>query len=180
MTDISVERVDVMTNKTATPFFLAAVLALTGQAALAATPGLWDDAAGAPPQSLLVPDKEMEPASFEYVPLSPVYFDSGKATITHEGQRSLDAAAAYLLQHDDIKRILVEGHTNEIGGKSYNDKLSDRRAQIVRNYLIVKGVHPKLINPIGKGEHHPVDQNWTRDGRRRNQRVSIYAIHWAR
>lgn len=169
-----------MQKKITTTYFLAAALTLIGMPAIAATPDLWDGAAAPPPDSLRVPDREMVQESFKYVPLSPIYFDNGKATITHEGQRSLDAAVAYLLQHDDIKRILVEGHTDEVGSEAYNYGLSERRAQIVRNYLTVKGVDPKLINPIGKGEHHPVDQNWTRDGRRRNQQVSIYAIHWER
>ncbi len=168
-------------NKISTPnYLLAAALILACLPALAATPGLWDGAAALPPDSLHVPTEEMAPESFEYVPLSPIHFDSGKATITHQGQRSLDAAVDYLRRHANIKRILVEGHTDEVGGKTYNDGLSDRRARIVRNYLTVKGIDPELINLIGKGEYHPVDQNWTRDGRRRNRHVSIYAVHWQR
>jgi len=170
-----------MKKKSTTPFFLAAALTLGCQAVSAATPGLWDGKAAPPPDSLRVPEMaNVEHGPFEYVPLGPVYFDSGKATITREGQQSLDAAVDYLLNHHDIKRILVEGHTDDVGSKTYNDTLSDRRADIVRNYLTVKGVDPNLINLIGKGEHAPVDQNWTRDGRRRNRHVTIYVVHWQR
>lgn len=167
-----------MKNKYLTACFLA--LSLLAQPAGAATPGLWDGSAAMPPSSLQVPETDLIPGTFEYVPLHPVYFDSGQATITHDGQRALDAAVEYLRRHDNLQRILVEGHTDEVGSRNYNEGLSDRRAQIVRNYLTIKGVDPTLIELVGKGEAHPVDQNWTRQGRQRNRHVSIYAIHWAR
>lgn len=171
---------DAMTKRYLTTICLAIVIAVCSQQATAATPGLWDGAAAMPPQTLFVPEKDLDPGSFKYVPLSPIYFDSDKATLTYEGQQSLDAAVDYLLKHDNIQRILVEAHTDEKGARTYNDGLSDRRANIVRNYLTVKGVDPNLINVIGKGEYHPVDENWTREGRQRNRHVSIYAVLWDR
>ena len=153
-------------------------MALSSLCAIAATPGLWDGPAATPQETLRVPSNDLQDGSFEYVSLSPVYFDSDKATLTRDGQKALDAASEYLLKHDNIKRILVDGHTDEKGSISYNDKLSDRRANIVRNYLTIKGIDPNLINLAGMGEHKPVDQNWTRDGRQRNRHVSIYALHW--
>ncbi len=159
-------------------FMLAAAMALGGYQANAAFPGLWDGVAEMPAESLRVPENDANMGTFEYVPLSPVYFESNRDIISHEGQRSLDAAVDYLLKHTNIKRILVEGHTDEKGSLGYNDRLSDRRANIVRNYLTIRGVDPEIINMMGKGEYHPVDQNWTRAGRLRNRHVSIYAVHW--
>ncbi len=160
--------------------FLAAAMALYSHQGFAATPGLWDGTAAMPPETLFVPENQLSQGSFKYVSLRPVYFDSSKATLTYEGQQALDAAAEYLLKHDNIKRILIEGNTDEKGSEAYNDNLSDRRATIVRNYLTIKGIDPNLINLAGKGEFHPVDQNWTREGRQRNRHVSIYALHWNR
>lgn len=144
-------------------------------------PNMWGPKAVSP-LSLYVPEEHTSvvEASFKYVPLHPVLFNSGKATISSEGQKALDAAADYLLKHGNIKRILVEGNTDYIGSNDYNDRLSDRRTEMVRNYLTLKGVDPNLIVMSGKGETTPVDQNWTRDGRQRNRHVAIYAVHWQR
>lgn len=171
---------NVMTKRIIKQLILSATLALAWHGAMATTPGLWDGTAATPQESLLVPANDLQDGSFEYVSLSPVYFETNKATLTHAGQQALDAASEYLLKHNNIKRILVDGHTDSKGSINYNDKLSDRRAQIVRNYLTVKGVDPMLINLAGMGEHQPVDQNWTRDGRQRNRHVSIYALQWDR
>jgi len=161
-------------------FIFSAVMVFTWQNAIATTPGLWDGPSSSPQQSLHVPDNELQEGSFEYVSLSPVFFDSNKATLTREGQQALDAASEYLQKYANIRRILVDGHTDAKGSINFNDNLSDRRAKIVRNYLTVKGIDPSLINLAGMGEHKPVDQNWTRDGRQRNRHVSIYAVHWNR
>ena len=167
-----------MNNKIIKQIIFSAAVAITSQSAIAETPGLWDGSAASPQQSLHVPNSQLQDGSFEYVSLSPIYFDFNKATLTRAGQQSLDAASEYLHKHANIRRILVDGHTDEKGSISYNDNLSDRRAKIVRNYLIVKGINPNLVNLAGMGEHKPVDQNWTRDGRQRNRHVSIYAVHW--
>jgi len=169
-----------MIKKNLNLFIIASTLAIATGSACAATPGLWDGVAAMPPQSIQLQDEALEQSTFEYISLSPVYFDSNRATLTHAGQQALDAASDYLQKHDSIKRILIEGHTDAKGGIAFNDNLSDRRALVVRNYLTIKGVDPELINMIGMGEHQPVDQNWTREGRQRNRHVSIYAVHWNR
>ncbi len=171
---------NVMNHKIIKLFIASATMALASHSASATTPSLWDGVAASPQQSLQVPDNQLQSGSFEYVSLSPVYFDSDKATLTREGQQALDAASEYLQKHTNIRRILVDGHTDKVGSIYHNDKLSDRRAKIVHNYLIIKGIDPSLINLAGMGEHKPVDQNWTRDGRQRNRHVSIYAVHWNR
>lgn len=169
-----------MYNKHFKLFVISTTMMIASQTAVATTPGLWDGAPASPQQSLQVPDNQLLEGSFEYVSLTPIYFDSDKATLTRKGQQALDAASEYLHKHSNIRRILIDGHADKKGSINYNDKLSDRRAKIVRNYLTIKGIDPNLINLAGMGEHKPVDQNWTRDGRQRNRHVSIYAVHWNR
>ncbi len=152
----------------------------TSTASAASTVGLWGGAADFPPDTLKVPTQQLNDGSFRYMPMHPVHFNSDKATLTHQGQLALDAAVEYIDQHQDIKRIVIEGHTDWVGSAEYNDNLSDRRSEIVRNYLTIKGVNPLIIATSSKGEHAPVDINWSREGRQRNRQVSLYAIHWDR
>ncbi len=142
-------------------------------------PSLWDTAP-IPPSSLKADQHPSLSASLRYVPLHPVYFEPDKAILNREGQRALDAAVEYLSSQNDITRIIVEGSTDSVGRKSYNNGLSDRRAEIVRSYLTIKGIDPNLIALIGYGEYRPVDENWTREGRLRNRQVAIYAVRQAK
>lgn len=160
--------------------FIAGLL-ISGYAHADKYPNMWGPKV-VTPTSLHLPKQPtgMIEESFEYVPLHPVLFNPGKATIGMEGQRALDAAASYLMKHDNIQRILIAGSTDYIGNAGYNDRLSDRRSEMVRNYLTLKGVNATLIQLSGSGENAPVDQNWTRDGRQRNRHVAIYAIRWQR
>lgn len=154
-------------------------LAMTASAAdpLLSTKDLWGDLPPPPPEAIIVPETGATPASkLEYVALSPIYFESGKALLTHEGQQALDAAVDYIRKHKTIKRLLIEGSADSRGAARSNDRLSDRRAEIVRSYLTANGINPNIMTPIGKGEHVPVDQNWTRDGQRRNRQVAIIAV----
>lgn len=150
-----------------------------GPANASQLPSLWSDNP-ATPDTLVVPKQDMDKASFQYVTLSPVKFNSGQASLTFDGQRALEAAAKYLSEHGNIQRILIEGNTDYVGSRSYNDSLSDRRIKAVRNYLTLKGINADLIASQGRGEHTPVDQNWTREGRARNRNVAIHAVHWQR
>lgn len=157
-----------------------ATLTMTVKAAdpVLSTKDLWGDLPPPPPDTLVIPEAGTATSRLEYVALSPIYFETGKATLTHEGQQALDAAVAYVRKHKTITRLLIEGSTDSRGSVRYNDRLSDRRAEIVRAYLVVNGIDPNLMAPMGKGEHAPVDQNWTRDGQRRNRQVAIIAVQW--
>lgn len=156
-------------------------LAFTANAAdpVLSTKDLWGDLPPPPPEAMTVPEAGSTPASkLEYVTLSPIYFESGRAVLTHEGQQALDAATAYIRKHKTITRLLIEGNTDARGSVRYNDRLSDRRAEIVRAYLTANGIDPNIMAPIGKGEHAPVDENWARDGQRRNRQVAIIVVQW--
>ena len=174
-----------MIKLTTNHFALAIILGLglnlsVGTAQADKMPSLWGAPETASPESLHAPEQADEKRALDDVSRNPIYFRHDKATLTHEGQLSLDAALAYFRKHSNIKRILVEGHTDYTGPKKYNESLSDKRTDIVRNYLTVNGIDPDLIATIGKGEQQPVDQNWTREGRIRNRHVGIYAVHWSR
>lgn len=154
-------------------------LATTASAAdpVLSTKDLWSEPPPTPSETITVPDSGGTLAgTLEYVTLSPIYFETGKAKLTHEGQQALDAAVAYITKHKSIKRLLIEGNADYRGSIRYNDRLSDRRAEIVRAYLTANGIDPNIMVPIGKGEHVPVDENWTRDGQRRNRYVAIIAV----
>jgi len=149
---------------------------ITSTTAFADTmPNLWDTPP-IPPSSLKVEQQPSPYTPLQYVPLHPVYFEPDKAVLNRDGQRALDAAVEYLSKQRDITRIIIEGYTDSVGYKTYNDGLSDRRSEIVRSYLTINGIDPNLISLIGYGEHRPVDENWTREGRLRNRQVAIYAV----
>ena len=72
--------------------------------------------------------------------------------------------------------MIAIGHTDSIGADAYNQKLSVRRAESVKSYLVSKGVEPNRIYTEGKGEKQPVASNKTADGRQKNRRVEIEVI----
>jgi len=102
-------------------------------------------------------------------------FDFDKSVIKPDAKSKLDDLA------DKVKRVNLEvviaiGHTDSIGSDAYNQKLSVRRAESVKAYLVSKGVEPNRIYTEGKGEKQPVASNKTKDGRQKNRRVEIEVI----
>lgn len=71
------------------------------------------------------------------------------------------------------QQILVVGHTDNVGSDAFNQKLSERRADVVRGFLVEKNVKPERIRAEGKGESAPVASNKTAEGRAQNRRVEI-------
>ena len=69
--------------------------------------------------------------------------------------------------------IISQGHTDSTGSESYNQSLSERRATSVMNYLADRGVDSGRMTARGYGEGHPITDNDTEDGRRRNRRVDL-------
>jgi OOP family OmpA-OmpF porin len=73
----------------------------------------------------------------------------------------------------DLEMVIATGHTDSIGSDAYNQKLSERRAAAVKDYLVSKGIPASKITTIGKGESQPVATNKTAEGRQKNRRVDI-------
>jgi outer membrane protein OmpA-like peptidoglycan-associated protein len=102
--------------------------------------------------------------------LEGVTFDSGKATISPDSYPQLDNVVEYM-KHDKAVRIEISGHTDNVGNPKANKKLSQRRAQACRDYLIAKGVDGSRIEAVGHGEEQPVASNDTEEGRAQNRRI---------
>jgi len=102
-------------------------------------------------------------------------FDFDKSVVKPEGRRELDDLVAQLPQIQ-LEVILAVGHTDSVGSAAYNQKLSMRRAEAVKAYLIGKGVSPSRISISGKGETQPVADNRSRQGRALNRRVEVEII----
>ncbi len=106
-----------------------------------------------------------------------INFDTGKDTLKHASFRILDTIAQILGQHGEIQRVRVEGHTDNVGGASYNRDLSQRRANTVVTYLASKGVARDRLVPKGYGFDRPVVSNATAGGRAKNRRVEFTILH---
>jgi outer membrane protein OmpA-like peptidoglycan-associated protein len=102
-----------------------------------------------------------------------VYFDTGNATIQSRSFKLLDQVARVLLEHPELEKVWIEGHTDETGSNTYNVELSQRRAESVREYLIKKGVAPQRLEARGFGRSRPVAPNTTEQGRAANRRVEF-------
>jgi len=103
-----------------------------------------------------------------------VHFDTGKDTIKSESFKLLDQIAELLNAHAELKRIRIEGHTDNVGGAAYNKDLSQRRARSVVRYLSEKGkVAPSRLEAAGYGFERPVASNATAMGRSKNRRVDF-------
>lgn len=99
-------------------------------------------------------------------------FDFDKSVLKAEGKKSLDEAVAKM-KGIDVEVIIATGHTDSIGTEAYNQKLSERRANAVKDYLVSKGVPANKVTTLGKGETQPVATNKTKDGRAKNRRVDV-------
>jgi len=104
-----------------------------------------------------------------------VLFDFDKSVLKTEGKNKLDDLANKV-KSINLEVVIAIGHTDSIGSDAYNQKLSVRRAESVKAYLVSKGVEPNRIYTEGKGEKQPVASNKTKDGRQKNRRVEIEVI----
>jgi OOP family OmpA-OmpF porin len=76
----------------------------------------------------------------------------------------------------NLEVIIAVGHTDSVGSDAYNQKLSVRRAEAVKAYLVSKGIEKNRIYTEGKGEKQPVASNVTNEGRAKNRRVEIEVV----
>ena len=104
----------------------------------------------------------------------PIYFEFDSTRLKPEAVTLLDKVGAALSAEELAAfSFSVEGHTDSSGPAEYNDGLSARRADAVRNFLVDSGVPGSRLDTVGHGESEPVAQNDTGEGRQRNRRVEL-------
>jgi outer membrane protein OmpA-like peptidoglycan-associated protein len=106
------------------------------------------------------------------VNLSDVLFDTGSASLKPGAREKLAKVAGIILAHPGLE-MAVEGHTDSVGSASYNQQLSERRADSVRDYLVRQGIAPSVVATSGVGKDQPVASNSTAAGRQQNRRVEL-------
>jgi OOP family OmpA-OmpF porin len=103
------------------------------------------------------------------------FFDFDKAVLKPEGRAKLDDLISKI-QGINLEVIIAVGHTDSVGSDTYNQRLSVRRAEAVKAYLVTKGIEKNRVYTEGKGEKQPVADNKTAEGRAKNRRVEIEVV----
>lgn len=106
---------------------------------------------------------------------SDVLFDFDKSVVKPEGKAKLDDLSGKV-RGVNLEVVIAIGHADSIGSDAYNQKLSVRRAESVKAYLVSKGIEANRVYTEGKGKKQPVADNKTREGRAKNRRVEIEVI----
>ena len=101
-----------------------------------------------------------------------VLFDFDKSNVKPEAGAILDRLVAFMNENKD-KKVSLAGHTDSIGTEAYNLRLSERRVNSVKDYVVKKGVDSSRISGQGFGESKPIADNKTAEGRSKNRRVEI-------
>ncbi|MFA5324367.1 MAG: OmpA family protein [Smithella sp.] len=100
-----------------------------------------------------------------------VKFDYKKTVVSEKYYSDIKRVADFMKEYSDTTAT-IEGHTDEIGTKEYNQKLSEARADSVRKYLVDRfGIDGSRLTAVGYGEDKPIDSNYTAEGRQNNRRV---------
>ncbi|MGD8434359.1 MAG: OmpA family protein, partial [Syntrophobacterales bacterium] len=119
---------------------------------------------------------EQAEQTFSYTNYKPIiYFDYRTSNIASEAYEELDRLATIAALSPDYD-IVIRGYTDNVGSSKYNKRLSRTRTQIVRNYLVGKGIDPEKIKTISMGEQDPLLPNTTPAGRAVNRRVEIELV----
>ena len=131
-------------------------------------------------QEKRITESKVVDTSINFVPgevyvLNNLQFESGKSILLANNYTDLDKLLRYLEKNSNQK-LLITGHTDNIGNKVDNNKLSLERANAIKQYLITKGAHQNNISIEGKGDELPIDSNETEEGRKKNRRVEILFI----
>lgn len=103
------------------------------------------------------------------------FFDFDKSVLKAEGRAKLDDLVGKV-KDIGLEVIIAVGHTDSVGSDSYNQKLSVKRAEAVKAYLVTKGIEKNRVYTEGKGEKQPVADNKTSEGRAKNRRVEIEVV----
>ena len=115
------------------------------------------------------------PAASKVTYAADAFFDFDKATLKPAGKAKLDDLVGKV-KGINLEVIIAVGHTDSVGSDVYNQKLSVKRAESVKAYLVSKGIEKNRIYTEGKGEKQPVADNKTNEGRVKNRRVEIEVV----
>lgn len=107
--------------------------------------------------------------------LEGITFATGKADITPESENTLRKALKTLTTYSDII-VEIAGYTDNVGSDASNQKLSEKRANSVRDWLVREGVNPERIKAVGYGESNPIASNDTPEGKQKNRRIEFKRI----
>ncbi|QQZ43337.1 OmpA family protein [Pseudomonas sp. SK3(2021)] len=135
--------------------------------------GVQVDANGCPPEPVAVVE-EVVVVKEETIVIRDVHFEFDSARLTGADKAKLDTIATRLKQEAPSAQLRVTGHTDSVGSDAYNQRLSEKRARSVTEYLISAGVpRSSFVSVAGAGESQPVADNKTADGRAMNRRTEI-------
>jgi OOP family OmpA-OmpF porin len=129
----------------------------------------------APPAPAPAPVVIATPTSEKVTFAADAFFDFDKAVLKPEGRAKLDDLTSKM-SGLNLEVIIAVGHTDSVGTDAYNQRLSVRRADAVKDYLVSKGVEKNRVYTEGKGEKQPIADNKTAEGRAKNRRVEIEVV----
>lgn len=115
------------------------------------------------------------PAATKVTYAADTFFDFDKSVLKAEGKAKLDDLVGKV-KGVNLEVIIAVGHTDSVGADAYNQKLSVKRAESVKAYLVSKGIEKNRVYTEGKGEKQPVADNKTAEGRAKNRRVEIEVV----
>jgi len=167
------------TPATAAPGCDGAIVEEPKMSAPAPAPAAAPQVESAPPATQAAPAPAPAPApvsvSSKVTYAADTFFDFNKSVIKPEAKAKLDDLVNKI-KAINLEVIIAVGHTDAVGSDDYNQKLSMRRSNAVKAYLISKGVDKTRIYTEGKGEKQPVADNGTKEGRAKNRRVEIEVV----
>ncbi|UZE02259.1 OmpA family protein [Pseudomonas mediterranea] len=136
--------------------------------------GVQVDADGCPPPAPAPMAEEPVVVKEETIVVRDVHFEFNKSTLTAADKEVLSGVATRLKQESSTAQLRVTGHTDSVGSNAYNQRLSEKRANSVVQYLVESGVpRASFVSVAGAGESQPVADNKTADGRAMNRRTEI-------
>ena len=146
--------------------------AIVAQAAAAPAPAPAASPAPAPAPAVVAPQP---PAATKVTYAADAFFDFDKSVLKPEGRAKLDDLVGKI-KGINLEVIIAVGHTDSVGTDAYNQRLSVRRSEAVKAYLVSKGIERNRVYTEGKGEKQPVADNKTDEGRAKNRRTEIEVV----
>lgn len=131
--------------------------------------------AAAPAAPAPAPAAPPKPVSEKVTFAADAFFDFDKAVLKTEAKAKLDDLVGKT-SGINLEVIIAVGHTDSVGSDAYNQKLSIKRSEAVKAYLVSKGLEKNRVYTEGKGEKQPVADNKTSEGRAKNRRVEIEVV----